>query len=319
MQNDLSPVQEVLLRLWQEQYPILYWANRINKINPLNPHDELEAVLTLLQLADTYVTILVAMLQNPNSPWFFVKERAYEHRQIRPILDLFKSPDDGRIDLGNYDTGLDNITSYTPRKNWEVTTPSENWDVRPLDVFVWHFLGCPAIEDYEENQLKFQEDPELYLKVCNGVINFRQSWWHLLNDMKHGFRLLPFEWESMEDIESLTVASPSNFDLDEKRAEYEETKQDYVYFWRFAGKEGEEPDHSGDVPEGYAAEGFGLIVYRIDAQVCTGLARTINFLLNNLVTTTPVTILDKIEPILDESGQLFTFEEFLPITFLRED
>lgn len=313
MQDDLSPVEEMLLELWREHYPFLYWANRINKINPLNPHDDLEAVFTLLQLADTYVTNLVAILMNPNEPWYFVKERAYEH-QINETLNQFKLDGDERIDLRNYDNDLDSITAFTPREGWEVRTPNETRDVTPLDVFTWALLGCPAAQDMEENQLVFHEDPDQYTEVCNGVINIRQNWKTLLNDLKHGFRLLPFEWDALENLEPVYVSSDSGFDLDEKKEEYEATKGEYVYFWRLEGKAGQEVEQT----DGVASAGFGLYVYRIRFEVCTGLSRVINLLLHNLITPDPVPIIENIGPLLDESGQINTFEVFIPSTMVTE-
>lgn len=304
MNDELSPVEKSLLQLWRDHYPFLYWANRINKINPLNPHDKLEAIFTLLQLSDTYVTNLVATLQNPNEPWYFVKERAYSN-QINDILGQFESAENERIDLRNFNNDLDNITSFTPRDGWEVSTSGESRKATPLDVFAFTLLGCPAIQNTEENRLQFQENPETYIEVCNGIINFRQNWWPLLNDLKHGFRLLPFEWEALENLEPMYVTTDRGFDLSEKKEEYEATKEDYVYFWRLEGKASQDVD-------------LGLYVYRIELRVCTVLSRTINFLLHNLIRTNPVSIFEKIEPVVDESGQVDTFEVFLPSTMLTE-
>lgn len=317
MREDLSPVQEKLLQLWRDYYPILYWANRINKINPLNPHDKLEAVSTLLQIADAYVTIFVASIKNPNEPWYFVKERAYEN-DIGDVLDEFRSVDGERVDLRNYDGDLENITKLGPREGWEVSTSDGSWEARPMDLFAWILLGCPGEQDFDEKQLVFQENPEQYIEVCNGVINFRQNWKHLLNDLKHGFRLLPFEWDAMEELQTIAVDNAPGFDLEEKKQEYEETNGDYVYFWRLVGKEGQELEQAEGIPEGYEAHGFGLYVYRIDLDVCRGLARAMTLLLNNLITPEPVTVVKEIQPFLDESGRVVTFEEFIPITMLAE-
>lgn len=317
MGDDLSPVQEVLLEMWRDNYPILYWANRINKVNPLNPHDELEAIFTLLMLADTYVHNLVANAKNPNSPWYFVKERTYPD-QIRTFLDKFRSAESERIDLRNYEKDLENITYVSPRDGWEVSAPSGNWDARPLDIFAWAILGCPGKQDLESNQLVFQDDPEQYIKVCNGVINFRENWKSLLNDLKHGFRLLPFEWESIEGIEPIIAGHAPGFDLDEKREEYQKTKDEFIYFWRLVGKAGRATEQPEVLPEGLAAGDFGLYVYRIDADVCLGLARTMNLLLHNLITVEPVPIVEELVPFLDESGRVDTFEEFIPVTILEK-
>lgn len=318
MNDDLSPVQEMRLRLWRENYPFMYWANRINKINPLNPHDELEAVFTLLHLADTYRTILVAMLQNPNSPWYFVKEEAYPPN-IDDTLDQFRSSSNGRVDLHNYDTDLENITSFSPNDGWEALTPTERREVRPLDLFASHLLGCPATIDSENNQLIFHEDPEKYIDLCSGVINFRENRKKFLNDLKHGFRLLPFEWDVMDELESISEGTRPDLDLDKKKEEYEETKGDYVYFWRMEGKADDEPEQLDGIPEGYAPRPVGLYVYRIELEVCRRLARTILLLLKNLIQTDNVEILDEITPLVDESGRVDTFEGFLTITRLTED
>lgn len=317
MWDDLSPVQEVLLEMWRDYYPTLYWANRINKINPLNPHDELEAIFALLQLSDTYVHNLVANVKNLNEPWYFVKERAYKG-DINDFIDTFTSAESDRFDLRNYEKDLEDITSFTPQEGWEVLAPSGSWEARPLDVFAWAILGCPGRQNHEANQLVFQDDPGQYIEVCNGVVNFRENWKPLLNDLKHGFRLLPFEWEAMEGIESISASHAPDFDYDEKKEEYENTKEDYVYFWRLVGEAEQATEQPEVAPERLAAGDFGLFVYRIDINVCLGLARTMNLLLHNLITTEPVPIVEELESLVDESGQVDTFEEFIPITMLEE-
>ncbi|MFC6614828.1 hypothetical protein ACFQAS_07630 [Halopenitus salinus] len=48
--------------------------------------------------------------------------------------------------------------------------------------------------------IEFIDRPEKYVAACNAVVNFWKDHTQPLNDLKHGFRLLPFDRDTFEDM-----------------------------------------------------------------------------------------------------------------------
>lgn len=106
--------------LWESSYPFTYWDNRIQKINPYNPEDKLEAVFTLLQLADTYVTILSAKLRNTYAPWYMVIKETYKS-DIDETFEIFDvETEDGQVyaDLSLFDGEPGDLIGVNVNEEW---------------------------------------------------------------------------------------------------------------------------------------------------------------------------------------------------------
>lgn len=98
-----EPLDSPLQELWESNYPIEYWDNRIHKLNPYNTEDGMEALFALLQLVDTYVHILSAKLRDPYYLWYTLKEDTYKP-DIDETLDVLKVDDPG-VEDPYYDIG----------------------------------------------------------------------------------------------------------------------------------------------------------------------------------------------------------------------
>lgn len=275
--SDWEPVPTPLRELWERSYPFAYWDNRINKINPYNPQDQLEALFTLLHLSDTYVTILSAKLRNPYEPWLMVTDRTYK-RDIDRTLGEFQVSVNGEtyVDLGQF-TGETGVIAGT--------LVHEEWKDQygPVDHLAGNLLGCPVDIDTKNRKLTFLEDRDHYIDVCNAVVNFWRNHYQLLNDLKHGFRLLPFDWGTLELLMEQGLLRDDSIDIEEKRAEFERTKDDYVYFWRLEIDDPVDPEELEKMEPGDDLElGLRLITYRIEGQKCVQFSRVVLRLLHNL-------------------------------------
>lgn len=177
-----------LLPLWLREYPFTYWDNRIEKINKYNPEDRLEALRTALELSDLYTHLFVARAQNPDQPWFLVKEDVTGPNIGNTLKKLTEETDHGdTIFVEKLLEDHDGLISY------ETTEETEEWDVSLEDWIAADFLGCPVNFHHEEKELEFIESPDLHYGGANAILNFHQENRKLLNDFKHGFRVLPFD------------------------------------------------------------------------------------------------------------------------------
>lgn len=296
-----------LQTLWEENYPFDYWQNRIFKINPYNPEDKMEALFTLLQLSDTYATILSAKLLNPYAPWYVVAEELPTYK-IHQTLEELQVEEDGEtyIDLMQLEKEPAALMSYEIKEEWAKSLTT-------LDLLAADLLGCPANPDKEKKDMKFNDPPERYVAVCNSVVDFWKNHSMLLNDLKHGFRLLPFDRGTFEDLIEIGLlrSTDDEIDIEAKIEEYEETKDEYLYFWRL------EVDELAD-PEDYEKDGdveigMRLVVYRADAMLCKDLADITLRLLHNLFGRGGQhEVVDSMEELVGEEENSVTFlDDFL--------
>lgn len=250
--------------LWQSRYPFEYWSNRLEKINPYNQADRLEALYSLVQISDTYLHIFAAYAQNPDMPWFFLKENT-RHWHIKDVLEQLRT--EGVITVGGLveDEG-DTITIDT----------REGFDLHELDAVAAGLLGCPYDVDEESSSVNFEEPPELHRGVANAILNFADEHRELLNDFKHGFRVLPV---TPDDLESMLQ---STFRLDEKDQEEFEKKLEALReqqkrdAWAFSFVR----IHTDEQDYGYD---FQLDLYHVDAWTCYKFAELTLDALYNMV------------------------------------
>lgn len=269
----LSPME----KLWEENYPFDYWQNRILKINPYNPQDKLEALFVLLHLVDTYATVLAAKLRNPYEPWYMIVEELRPTSVIHDTLDKLEIETEHgeRIELTMLEEQPEALVTFEIEDDWKDSLTT-------FDLLAADFLGCPAEIDTEEQDIEFADPPDSYVGACNGIVNFWKDHTQLLNDLKHGFRLLPFDRGTFEDMieMGLLQSSDDEVDIEAKLEEYQNTKDEYLYFWRLEVDDLADPEEFEE--KGDVEIGMRLVVYRADAMQCRDLADITLRLLHNL-------------------------------------
>lgn len=176
----------------------------------------------------------------------------------------------------------------------------DKYDV--LDFLAADFLGCPAEIDEETLTIEYIEDRDAYIAFVNGTIDFWRKHVLLLNDLKHGFRLLPFDWDTFDSLITRGFLRTSDIDVKELKSDYEDTNQSHVYFWRLEVGEGPSKEEYRELEPGEEIEtGIRLVVYRIELQKCIQLARAILRMIHNLFGRGgEFRVLELLEPLLDE-------------------
>lgn len=294
--------------LWEENYPFDYWQNRIFKINPYNPQDKMEALFTLLQLSDTYATILAAKLRNPYAPWYVVTEELKPTREIHQTLEKLQVTEGDRtyIELMKLEEEPAALVNFEIKEEWAESLTT-------LDLLAADLLGCPAKIDEEGKDIEFIDRPEKYVAACNAVVNFWKDHTQLLNDLKHGFRLLPFDRDTFEDMIEMGLlhSSDDSVDIEAKLDEYQRTKDEYLYFWRLEVDELADPDEFDTTED--VEIGMRLVVYRTDATQCKELADITLRLLHNLFGRGGENrVVDSIQSLVGEGNESMTMlDDFL--------
>lgn len=220
---------------WQVLYPFEYWDNRISKINRYNPEDRLEALFLTMQLADLYTHIFVAKVRNPLQPWFILKEQT-DGWDIRDTLDKLTVEYDGleQILVGELVDKPEGLMSYN--------IVAEDWDVDLYDLIAADFLGCPAKFNPEKKEVEFLEEPALHYGTTNAILNFSQENRALLNDFKHGFRVLPFDYWHLDGMAQMDqLENPEA--IEEFKEQIESLQDQWVlHFLRMSTAEAEDED-----------------------------------------------------------------------------
>lgn len=221
-----------------------------------------------MQLTDVYSHIFAANVRNPELPWFFLKEKTYRG-DIDDVLDELRS--DGVAMVGSLSEGPKGLVSIETK---------EEYDVAELDAIAAGLLGCPATIDEETNSVEFDESPELHRGTCNAILDFAENNTALLNDFKHGFRVIPLTPEDLETLtESIIVFSEEDTEKFEAvlEAMEKELAEDQWGFY-FARMDAEKRDY------GYECR---LDVYHVDAWSCYKFAELTLDALYNLVRPGP--------------------------------
>jgi len=252
-------------RLWQSQYPFEYWSNRLEKINRYNQADRLEALYSLVQLSDIYLHIFVAYAQDPDMPWFMLKEETLPW-DIRDISDELRLDD--MITVGSLvENGENTITVET----------REEFDIHEMDAIAAGVLGCPYDVDEESMSVEFEESPDLHRGVANAILNFAEGNRALLNDFKHGFRILPVTPDEIELWlqSSVLLNEPDQEEFERKlEALREQHEQDEWAFSFVRIDPDDEPEYGYDLH---------LDLYHVDAWTCYKFAELTLDALYNLI------------------------------------
>lgn len=268
--------------IWTAHYPFDYWDNRIAKLNPHNTQDALDAIFILSHLSDVFVTVLTAKMRRPDFVWYVIKNELKPTREIYNTLEHLEATFDGETQyyIDKLLNKPEDLAHVNMPEEWE-----ENVDYDT--AFVSEFLGCPAEIDEEANELQTYYDPRFYIAVCNSVVNYWDENGELLNDFKHGFRVIPFSWKTMEWLFESGVIS-ADVTVEEVKEGYDTLDSDWTYdFWRMeVGKNNGEA-----IP-------IELEVHTADIHKCKTFSQLILKLVYNMFETgAALTIDDEIESI----------------------
>lgn len=221
--------------IWRKAYPFTYWKRRINKLELGNSHDALDALFIHSHLADTFATVLSARMRRPKNPWYAVKDELYTP-DIYDTLETLKRTENGETRY------FIEVLLEQPEGYVTLDLP-EGWkeNVDYETGFVNQFLGCPARFDEDAKHIETLYDPKGYMVVCNAVLNYWNEIGTLMNDFKHGFRILPFEWDHATWLFESDLINVET-DIDALREGYTEMDADWKFdFWRMETGNDDEP------------------------------------------------------------------------------
>jgi hypothetical protein len=260
-----TPVRD----LWEMSYPFELLDRKIERLEPEENYlDRHEAFELMLQLQDIYVHILCANIRNPYQPWEMVTERMFKH-DIMETLDLIKKEVPGvgeRFDLRE-------LTELPEDEGFKIN-PTEEWEgeIDEKKMLIGDFLGCSSNIDEDNKEVELNEDPEMYIETCNAIINSWEGTHQLWNDIKHSYRLLPFDWNTMDYFRDIGFVGKEHTDMEAKKERFEEgVEEGKYYFWRFETTENDE-----------GVEEAWLTVYEVQPEECLKLAEITLKLLHNL-------------------------------------
>lgn len=261
--------------IWRKNYPTEYWDNRIRKLSPYNSADRLEAMLILFQLVDLYVHLLTAKIKNPEFQWWALKEEldpTYKIintiRELEGELDEEKSPD---LE-GDEWLFLQTLIEHPERFEGISIPPQFEGLESRLAWLSAEFLGAPVILD--EIGPEPIEDPEMYVDCSNAILNFWNQNRKILNEFKHGFRIIPFDWETLEEIEreGMTLDREGTSSIEDLKEEYGGEEEDWmIQFMRMVKTDPDDP---------YSVE---ISVFKTYLEECEAFSRLTLRLLENLL------------------------------------
>ncbi|SER52178.1 hypothetical protein [Natrinema salaciae] len=251
--------------LWQFHYPFQYWDNRLEKINRYNEADKLEALYSLVQITDIYAHVFAAYAQNPEMPWFFVAEETYRG-DIDNVLESLRT--DGIATVGTLSEDLDGLATVEA---------NEEFDINEMDAVAAGLLGCPHEIDPENVEFDFIEDPDLHRGVSNAILDFAENNVALLNDFKHGFRVLPVTPAQLRGMlgNQFQLREEQRDDFETQIDELEERLGEDEWGFSFIRLSTESTDY------GYECS---IDLYHVDAWACYKFAELTLNALYNLVT-----------------------------------
>ncbi len=252
--------------LWERNYPFEYWQNRLKKINRYNEQDRFEALYTATLLSDIYLHVFAAKVRNPDLPWFIIKEETYR-RQIDGVLE------DLHLD------GFPMVEQLLENPDSMVSIEiNEDYDIDELDAISVGILGCPISIDDDSQTVEFHEDPDLHRGICNAILKFAEGMKEVLNDFKHGFRVIPVTPDDLGLLtEEIIRFDPEDSEKYVSRIEELEAKLSNQRGWDFAFAR----MNTTSTNYGYDCQ---LDVYYVNAWACYKFAELMLDALYNLIT-----------------------------------
>lgn len=146
-----------------------------------------------------------------------------------------------------------------------------------MDVIAAGVLGCPYHVDEDSMSVNFDESPDLHRGIANAILNFADDNRPLLNDFKHGFRVLPVTPTEIEAwLQSAVVLDKSDYKEYERKLQTlrEQHERDGWAFSFVRIHADDDPDYGYD---------FQLDLYHVDAWTCYKFAELTLDALYNLI------------------------------------
>ena len=260
-------LENPLADLWRRNFAFGYWDNRIKKLNPYNRYDGMDSLYILAQLADLYAHLFAVNTRNPKQPWMMMKEDTYT-RDITSVLDeLTVEVDDGKMVSVS-------LLAEEPEGLIEFEQVIDEVNATDGEMIAREFLGCSAVYDEETNKLDFVEDPDLHIAAANAALNFWRGFRPLLNDLKHGFRVLPVTIADIKWLWEEGLFGQLDTEVEDLIDDMEAVQQDQwgFFFLRL------QTESLGD--RHYDAE---LNLYYVNNEVCKQMSKVILNLIYNLI------------------------------------
>jgi len=256
-----------LADIWRRNFAFGYWDNRIEKQNPYNRYDRIDSLYILAQLSDLYAHLFAVNARNPEQPWVMVKEDTYTG-DITDVLDelTVQTGDEEMVSVSQIAEEPDGLIGFEQAV--------DEIDATDTEMVAREFLGCPAVFDEEDGELEFEEDPEIHIAAANASLNFWRGFRPLLNDLKHGFRILPVNVSDIEWLWNQGLFGKLDSEVEDLISDMESSAEGHqgFFFLRL------NTESLGD--RRYDAE---LNLYRVNSEVCKHLSEVFLSLIYNLV------------------------------------
>jgi len=253
--------------LWHTHFPFEYWYNRLEKINPHNERDRLEALYSLVELAEMYSRAFSALIQNPNYPWYYLDD----HLTAKNVEGVFKAL---QFEADTVIGKASEISGATTPVDTEVDVGLPETDAVAVSL-----LGIPYEFD-ETGQIELSESLAFHRNICGTILEIAERQESLKGSFDQGFRVFPVSPETVETvINSSGLVSEANREpvqrqIEELRKQNDDDRWPLTYF-HF----NREATEDGSVLQ--------LQLNHVDAWTCYKLAEVVLDALFNLITPGP--------------------------------
>ena len=195
------PPQNRVAGILEEDFPFDVWADKVHRLRPSLRKKQCPylAAESALFLADHYMTILVASLQNPMFRWLAIERFTFSNT-LKQTCDTIANK---AIDKS--------WRAIFGRKGFIAIERTTDLESNPSDVEIWSsVLGNPG--EVRNGTLHLRYEPEAHLAMIREVARFRVRSLPILNSFKHGYRL---PRATRQSFRQLLESLPGNHQIDD--------------------------------------------------------------------------------------------------------